>query len=310
MIGVVGCGLWGRNVVRTFYELKALSAVWDQEPDCCGKLAHQYNVEACPWDKILSDPKIRGVAICVPADGHAVLIEQALKAGKHVFVEKPTTLCLQQARSLVSLAKEKQLVLMTGHILHYHPAYCALQEHLHKVGDIQLIDTIRCGWGRVSVKERNVIWNLLVHDVSAVLGLPGCQEVVSVQAQGGGILTSADWVCVQLRFASKVIARLQASWVLPTKQQRMTILGKEGTFVLDDCAQEGKELLFQPQSVFAMTVPEAAEYFISYETISPLYKECQVFMNHVLNGTTVKTNGTEALRTLSILEDIESNLTH
>ena len=113
-VAVVGCGYWGRNLVRVFHEIGALAGVCDADGDLAAKFAQKYSVPARSLDELLADDTIQAVAIVAPAAMHADLAGQALHAGKHVFVEKPIALRATEAEELIAVAAQGDRVLMVG----------------------------------------------------------------------------------------------------------------------------------------------------------------------------------------------------
>src|SRR5262245_49213374 len=128
-VAVVGCGYWGRNLVRNFHQLGALSIVCDATPE--GRvLAAQLAPNAAivdDMDRVLA-AAIEAVVIATPAETHFELTKRALQAGKDVFVEKPLALTYEQGAQLVALAEAHGRILMVGHVLEYHPAVVQLLE--------------------------------------------------------------------------------------------------------------------------------------------------------------------------------------
>src|SRR5216683_2212972 len=88
-VAAVGCGYWGKNLVRNFADLGALVAINDPDPGVANAMSQQFHVPSLSWASILGDPKITGVSIAAPAAQHYRLAKEALAAGKNVFVEKP-----------------------------------------------------------------------------------------------------------------------------------------------------------------------------------------------------------------------------
>ena len=117
-IAVIGCGYWGKNVVRTFHSLGALRCVCDVREQVLETARNKYGVQtSCNMKEVLADPEVEGVAIAAPAVHHYQLVKQALEAGKHVLVEKPLALHLAEGRHLAAIADSNARVLMVGHIL-------------------------------------------------------------------------------------------------------------------------------------------------------------------------------------------------
>src|SRR5215467_5276066 len=144
LVGVVGCGYWGKNLVRNFFELGALAAVCDVSKVNLDAMRKSFAVKATPdFDELVAMPEIRGIVIAAPAAQHHQLAKKALLAGKDVLVEKPLALKLQEGEELVKLANQLKRVLMVGHLLHYHPALIELHRMLHagELGKIEYISS-------------------------------------------------------------------------------------------------------------------------------------------------------------------------
>jgi UDP-2-acetamido-3-amino-2,3-dideoxy-glucuronate N-acetyltransferase len=175
-IACIGAGYWGKNLVRNFHELHALSWICDLEPQRRASLQSSYPDVRLTGDvqAVLADPDVKGVVIATPAESHGELVRESLLAGKDVLVEKPLCLSAEEARRLVTLASEKSRVLMVGHLLWYHPAILKLKELLEQgeLGRIQYIYSNRLNLGRFR-REENILWSFAPHDVSVILGLVG-----------------------------------------------------------------------------------------------------------------------------------------
>src|SRR5215469_10887854 len=122
-IAVIGSGYWGKNLVRTFHNLGCLRAVCDVSQQALFEVISKYNVQTTQnIDEIFQDESIDAVVVAAPAAHHYAIVKDALRAGKHVFVEKPLALRCFEGKELVDLAHSSNRVLMVGHILEYHPA--------------------------------------------------------------------------------------------------------------------------------------------------------------------------------------------
>jgi UDP-2-acetamido-3-amino-2,3-dideoxy-glucuronate N-acetyltransferase len=122
-VAVVGCGYWGKNLVRNLAELGALEALVDAHAPTVEALRGQFGGRALGFEATLDDPEIAALAIAAPAAMHHALAQKALQAGKHVFVEKPLALEVAQAEELCALAERLDRRLMVGHLLQYHPVF-------------------------------------------------------------------------------------------------------------------------------------------------------------------------------------------
>ena len=176
------------------------------------------------------------VVLAVPATQHFDASKQALEAGKHVFVEKPMTLNVRDARELVELAEKTGRILMVGHLLEYHPAVQMLKELIQEgeLGDVYYLYSQRVNLGIIR-QDENALWSFAPHDVSTVLYLLD-QEPDSVSARGECYLQEGveDVVFVNLHFTDGKMAQLQLSWLDPRKIRKLTIVGSRKMAVFDD----------------------------------------------------------------------------
>ena len=184
-IAVVGCGYWGKNLVRNFADLGALAAISDPNEAVAAPLAERFAVPLRGLDAVWKDAAITAVAIAAPAAQHAALAQRAIEAGKHVFVEKPLSLTVAEAQRLCDLAAKHDRRLMVGHLLQYHPAFIALRELVRDgaLGRLQYLYSNRLNLGKVR-REEDILWSFAPHDLSMILSLVE-SEPSSVTATGG-----------------------------------------------------------------------------------------------------------------------------
>ncbi len=304
---VCGCGHWGKNLVRNFAELDVLAGVCDPDENTAAKFSKEFSVPALTWDQVLKSEKVDAVAIAAPAELHETLGVAALKAGKHVYVEKPLALTRDDGEKLISTAAETGLQLMVGHLLQYHPAFLKLKEMVGAgdLGRLQYVYSNRLSLGKIR-REENVLWSFAPHDISMILALVG-EEPSDVTSTFSPILHNeiADTVQVQLGFPSGVRGHIFASWLHPFKEQKLVVIGDKGMAVFDDRAPWPEKLtLYRHQIEWGGSVPtpNAADAEpIPLPESEPLKLECQHFIDSVANGTQPRTDGKEALRVLNVL---------
>ncbi len=173
-IGVFGCGYWGKNLVRNYAELGALRAMCDVDQKKLKKFAVIYpNIKTInPVSQLVNDPTTDAVVIASPAELHYLMAKEALLASKHVFMEKPLALDVEQGKELVDIVTKKGKILMKGHILRYHPVVNKLKELVDKseLGKIQYVYSNQPNIGQVR-NEENILWSFVPHDVSVILFL-------------------------------------------------------------------------------------------------------------------------------------------
>ena len=167
-IAVIGCGVWGRNIVRNFYNLNVLDIVCDLDESNLEKVKEQYpGVKVTKdFNDIINNEEITSVAVVTPSHTHYKVVKAVLEAGKNVYVEKPISTVAQEARDLSELAHEKGLVLMVGHLLLYHPAVNRLKMLIEEgtLGEIVYAQSDRLNVN-FHKNDRSVMWDLAPHDV-------------------------------------------------------------------------------------------------------------------------------------------------
>ena len=173
-VAVIGCGYWGKNLVRNMHNLGVLAAVMDST-ETGRALARKLAPGAIIYDNfaaVLQNPDIEGVVIATPAETHAPLTEQALVAGKDVLCEKPLALRYEDGRRLVRLATECGRILMVGHLLEYHPAVRKMIELCHQgdLGKVFYVYSNRLNLGKIR-REENILWSFAPHDIAIILRL-------------------------------------------------------------------------------------------------------------------------------------------
>lgn len=240
MIAVIGCGYWGKNLIRNFSELGVLSAVCDMQPKLAQGLAQQYGVPSLSVEEVMSSPSITAVVIAAAPGLNAALSLKALKAGKHVFVEKPYTHTQQDAQELEAclqdiLKTDPTRIFMVGHLLLYHTAFSAVKELIDsgRIGEVREVRSYRHGLGRVR-DEFGVLWELAPHDLSMLLDIiPG--QVEDIQVLMSNTLTgNQDTIRVRYHFSKGITAFLSCSWAEPVKQQQLIVQGTHGYIIFDD----------------------------------------------------------------------------
>ncbi len=312
-IAVIGCGYWGKNLVRSFAKLGALAAVADASAENAERMAKEYGAPVKSVEAILADPAIKGVAIASPAPTHVALVTQALEAGKHVFVEKPLALTVKEAEGLQQVAKKCGRALMVGHLMQYHPLYRALKDMVRAgdFGTIRHVYSHRLNLGKLRIEE-NVLWSFAPHDLSMMLGLVE-GEIIEVTASSMNALTPgvADMVTANFRLDSGAVAQVMVSWLHPTKEQKLVVVGDKCMAVLDDTQPWDKKLaLYRHRIEWNGDMPnpvKAEAEYVAVPQSEPLLNECQHFLD-AMGGAAIITDAAESIRVLKSLEAAEKAL--
>lgn len=239
-VAVIGAGYWGPNLIRNFNQIPdaRVAYVCDLDASKLTTLAAQYPtlVATSDYARILDDSQVDAVVIATPVSTHRALALDALRAGKHVLVEKPLAATAQAAREMNAAARAAQRVLMVGHTFIYNPAVVKVKEYIERgaLGEIYYIDSARVNLG-LHQFDINVIWDLAPHDISMILYWLG-RRPLRVSARGNSYTQTdiEDVAFITLEFADKIMAHIHVSWMSPAKLRRTTIVGSKQMAVYDD----------------------------------------------------------------------------
>ncbi len=314
-LAVIGCGYWGKNLVRNFWDLKALHSVYDINEKRLEEMKSLYPSVKIAHNlaEILVDDSIEGVVVATPAESHYGIAKEALLAGKDVFVEKPLALRVREGKDLVALVEEREKILMVGHLLEYHPGIIKLKEMVSagELGKINYIHSTRLNLGKFRTEE-NILWSFAPHDISVILLLLG-EMPKEVSAHGGSYLNQGvpDVTMTIMEFSSGVKSHIFVSWLHPYKEQKLVIVGDRKMAVFDDVAPSDKLLLFSHQIDWIDRIPvprkEDAEV-VDFEMEEPLKVECRHFLDCIQNRKRPKTDSQNGLRVLEILDLCQRSL--
>ena len=311
-VAVIGCGYWGKNLVRNFYNLGALAMVCDMTHtgrSTAKELAPQAAVVSS-LEAALQAP-VAGLIIATPAETHYDLVKQALEAGKDVFVEKPLALTYEQGAHLIRLAETYERILMVGHVLEYHPAILCLYALVQQgvLGKVHYIYSNRVSLGKVR-REENILWSFAPHDVAVILRLMGSLPF-QVAAYGGSYVQPniADVTVTHLLFDNGVRAHIHVSWLHPFKEQRLVVVGSQQMASFDDVA---KRLVLYDQRVELKAgepVPiQGHGEEVPFARDEPLRLECQAFLEALVTRCPPRTDGLSGLRVLKVLQAAQRSL--
>jgi UDP-2-acetamido-3-amino-2,3-dideoxy-glucuronate N-acetyltransferase len=309
IIGLVGLGYWGKNLLRNLCELQVLHTACDSDASILEERKAGFpDVRySSSFDEIMRTPEIRAVAIATPVATHYEYVKQALLGGKDVFVEKPLALNVREGMELVALAGREKRILMVGHILQYHPAIIRLKSLIAsgELGKIQYIYSNRLNIGKLRTEE-DILWSFAPHDISVILMLLG-EEPVKVSASRGDYLNNGiyDVTLTTMEFRNGVKGHIFVSWLHPFKEQKLVIVGSKAMAVFDDLSRE--KLFLYPHSIEwrdgKIPIAQKADYLIvPVEQREPLKEELSHFVECVTERKKPKTDGSEGLRVLTILE--------
>ncbi len=306
-IAVVGCGHWGKNLIRNFSELGVLYAVCDENKELADKFADLYKVDNLNFNEIINNESIQGVVIAAPAVLHAQLAIKALSAKKHVYVEKPLSLNIHDSNEMIKTSFDNNVQLMVGHLLQYHPIFIKLLElvNLGKFGNILSISSNRMSFGKVR-SEEDVIWSFAPHDISMILALAQ-RTPSSVIAESSYLLRKnvADSAKIYLKFGNSFNADISVSWINPFKEHKLVLVGELGMAVFDDTLDWEKKLAITNydlnQNDSGITIEKSESNYIKVNQSEPLKNECAHFVEVVNEKKMPRTNASEGLEVVKVL---------
>lgn len=311
-VGLVGCGYWGKNLLRNFFELGALGAVCDALPahqELAAKMAPGVHITSSFDELIASD--IPAIVLATPAVMHYEMAQKALSAGKDVFVEKPLALNLREGQELVQNRGDR--ILMVGHILEYHPACVKLVKLARsgELGKLCYIYSNRLSLGKVR-REENILWSFAPHDVAIINRIVG-KMPETVSAHGGAYVRSevADVTVTNLLYPDGVRAHIHVSWLHPFKEQRLVVIGTQKMAVFDGVT--GDLTLYDQRVEWQKGEPvpiKADGVVVPVETNEPLKEECRAFLTAMETRQQPLTDGVNGLEVLSVLESAQESLKH
>ncbi|MBG6056111.1 putative dehydrogenase [Salinibacterium sp. CAN_S4] len=328
-VAVVGAGYWGPNLARNFRMSPdwELVAICDLDRARAEKLADSLGgvPVVTDLDQLLADPELDAVAIATPARTHHAVVISALRAGKHVVVEKPLADSRERGLDMVREAEQRGLVLMADHTYCYTPAVMKIRELIEDgaLGDILFIDSVRINLGLIQ-PDVDVFWDLAPHDLSIMdFILPGGLKATTAAAQGADPL-GAGKSCVgylSLPLEGGAIAHVHVNWLSPTKIRQMVVGGTKRTLVWDDLNPQQRLSVYDrgvDLTQVSTSAADRAAATVSYrlgDTWSPALPEREAlaamateFADSIRRERTPRTDGHAALRVLSVLEAASRSL--
>jgi predicted dehydrogenase len=323
-IAVIGVGYWGPNLIRTFSELDESEVVFacDMNSPRLEYVNHRWPAVKTTndYEEMLNDESIEAIAIATPLQTHFEIAESCLRAGKHVFIEKPMVCSSDQAMRLVDLAEIRGLKIGTGHIFVYHPAVVEMKEVLfrNKIGARFYAHSIRMN-PAPSHATVDVIWDLAVHDASIALYLFG-HEPTHVRASGGAFAHGerADVATIELYFPDGTLSYHHVGWLTSAKERLFFVAGETGSMTFDDTKDQKLRIVGPAVDTRADAGAQSGHIFyapgeveaIQLSNAEPLKSECEDFVQAVLNEKTMVSNGLFGHSVVKILEAASASISN
>ena len=321
-VALLGFGYWGPNLARNLHLRlgRAWVACADPDPARRAEVARRY-----PWVRALADPQaaladpgVDAVVIASPARTHAQLAHLALRAGKHVLVEKPLALTTADAVALAEQAAGGGRVLMVGHTFEYNPAVTKMRALLEagELGELYYLHSQRVNLGRIQ-HDINALWSIGPHDVSIANYLVGAAPRW-VAARGARYLSTEveDVVFATLGYDDGVLAHLHVSWLDPSKLRRTTMVGSRRMVVFDDLDSEAKLRVYDKGAdqveggfgEFQFRLRRGDLHVPRTDLTEPLALELDHFLECCRTGARPRTDGWNGVRVVATLEAAQQSL--
>lgn len=323
-MGIIGCGYWGPNLIRNMLQLRDvnLKIVSDLSEERLEYVASHYPTIKMTksYKELLSDSSIEVVVIATPASTHYPITKECLLAEKHVLVEKPLSLNVDNAKELIDIARKVKRILMVSHTFEYNAAVRKVKDCIKKgeLGEIYYIYSQRLNLGRVR-KDINAMWNLAPHDISIILFWLE-EEPVTVTARGRSYLQEdiEDVVFLNLDFKNGKSAHIHTSWLDPGKIRKMTVVGSKKMIIYDDVSSDRKIHIYD-KGIDKKSMREGIGRYEDFgefqllqragnllipkvDFVEPLRTECEHFVDCIVNNKKPLTDGENGLRVVKVLE--------
>jgi predicted dehydrogenase len=326
-IAVIGAGHWGPNLIRSFHTHEASEVAWviDRDPQRLELARARYAEVQVSADPAVAfaDPTVDAVVIATPTVTHHALAMAALRAGKHVLVEKPIATRIEEAEEICTLADHLGLILMVGHVFLFNSAVRRIKEYLaaDRLGKIYYLSMARTNLGPIR-SDVNAAWDLAAHDV-AIANYWLDAVPLAAAAQGGSWINPGieDAVFANLWFPHDVVTHLHVSWLSPRKVRDITLVGEKGMLTFDDMNLSEPVRLYD-KVVTGDRSPSFVDTFASFRTSiregdvliprvstgEPLRTECDHFLDCIARGVRPLADGWSGAAAVRVLAALDRSM--
>ena len=311
----MGAGRWGLNHIQTLYDLGSLGGVVDVNKEVTNEIKLKY-LECSTFPNLDSSfsSDFDAYVVSTPPSTHYKIAKKIIKNNKHVLVEKPLTLNLKHAIELNKLAKSKNVNLMVGHLLLFHPAFKKIKKLIDcgELGKVQYIYSNRLNLGSFR-NDENVLWSFAPHDI-ALFNHFFNDMPSKIVSNGVDILQKGihDTSITSFQYKGKRMGHIFVSWLHPFKEHRFVIIGSKGMIHFEDAGLK-KPLLFYDKTVDTKgDLPKSKLgdcYEIKYNNELPLTSELKYFISRINKGKIKIAGGDSAVSVMRILNEATNSLT-
>jgi UDP-N-acetylglucosamine 3-dehydrogenase len=294
-VGVIGVGAMGDNHARIYSKLDETNfiGVSDLNEQLLSSISKKYKIPGHEnYEDLLKNDELKVVSVCVPTTHHHKVVMKALEYGKNVLVEKPISFTIEEAKEMISSAKEKGLKLSTGHVERFNPAVIKAKELIESdiIGDIVSSSAKRVGPLPPRIKDVGVSIDLAIHDLDVMSYLFN-EPAKQVYATMGSILEKCEYedhAEIMTIFETGIAGILEVNWLTPYKRRELEITGTAGIISIDYISQA-----IEVYGKFAQDVS------ITHE--EPLKQEIKSFINSIKTDTEPLITGEDGLNALKMV---------
>lgn len=316
-IALIGYGYWGPNLLRNLFDTKNCKVVYccDLSKDLLKKAKKRYPsiIITTDLDRVINDPKIDGIVIATPTKTHFPIAKKALLSGKDILIEKPMTMNVTEAKTLVDLAKRKKRILMVDHTFLFNGAVLKIKELIdkNKLGKILYIDSVRINLGLFR-PDVNVVFDLATHDFSIINFLLGSKPK-SLRATGKKHLNNNEAVAyITANYPKNIMIHIHISWLSPLKIKQMLIIGSKKMVVYNDDEIAGQVRIYdkgvvkeyddQAKEQIKINTRTGDVWMPKIDLIEPLNTMTNAFIQAIKSREQPKSDGSFALEVMKSLE--------
>lgn len=314
-IGIVGLGHLGKIHLKLLLELSEfkIAGIFDSNHQVAHDLSKLYQINACKsYDELLN--LVEAVVIVTPTHSHYDLASKAIKQGKHVFIEKPSTFLAEETSKLLKLSREAGVTVQVGHVERYNPAFIASKEH---VKSPYLIETDRQALYNIRGTDVSVIMDLMIHDIDLVLSLVKT-KVKRISAVGKALVSkNADIVTAIIEFENGCMAKLSVNRISNHNIRKLDVYQKNTHIYMDLLNKISTITEISPlnDTTTGKTIIETLDPLVKYEMYSykpevqltnAIKMELSDFYKSIAFGMPVSVSLNEAESALLVANQIEA----
>ena len=323
-IGVVGCGQWGPNHLRSFSQSGRSRVVRcaDRDPQRLAAMRRMFpGIETSEDGLALARADdLDCLVVATPPASHHELVSTALAHGKDVLCEKPLCSDSRLCADLVARAERAERILMVGHVLLYHSAIRALRERMQdgSLGAVRYLHATRTNLGPIR-QDVNAAMDLASHDL-AIFGylLGSLPESVSARGQAWLKPGVEDVVFASLRYPGQVLANLHVSWLDPRKVRRITVVGDAGMALWDDIdvtapltlydKKVERDLSYENFGEFRLRTHEGDVRIPKIHLVEPMREQTAHFLDCVERRSRPLSDGRNGFEVVCVLEAMAESI--